>query len=431
MAERRSGGPIVVYRLAGTLVSPFLKPLLRRRVAAGKEDPARLGERFGKSSIGRPSGRVAWIHAASVGETNAAMALVKRIAERGWGIVFTTVTVTGARVAASKLPPGAVHQFAPLDVDKAVRAFLDHWKPDLALFVESELWPLTIARLGAAGIPQVVVNGRLSERSFQRWSRQRWLARRLFGPIALCLAQSEGDAQRFRGVGLREVTVTGNLKFDLPPPSADPKALAALHSAIGRRPIWVAASTHEGEETLVAGAHKELRTVFPTLLTIIAPRHPDRGGALEAEFEESGLVVARRSAGEPVSPETDIYLADTLGELGLFYRLTPIAFLGGSLIPHGGQNPIEAVELNAAILHGPHVHNFAEVYAALDEAGGAEEVGDLEALMASLRRLLGDRSGVAAMAGRGKAALRPFGGALARTLTALKPYLDAQREIAE
>jgi 3-deoxy-D-manno-octulosonic-acid transferase len=293
--------------------------------------------------------------------------------------------------------------------------------------VESELWPLTIARLGEAGVPQIIVNGRLSERSFEKWRRHRWLTDRLFAPIALCLAQSEADGERFRAVGFREVSVTGNLKFDVPPLGADPKALAALHSAIGRRPIWVAASTHEGEEALAGEAHAQLKAAFPELLTIIVPRHPTRGAEIAAKQRERGLTVARRGAGEAVGAATDVYLADTLGELGLFYRIAPIAFLGGSLVPHGGQNPIEAVELNAAILHGPHVHNFADVFAALDEAGGGERVSDLTALVASLGRLLGDRSGVAAMAGRGKAALRPFAGALARTLTALKPYLDAPK----
>lgn len=399
--------------------------MLRRRIAAGKEDPARIGERFGVASAARPDGRLVWVHAASVGETNAAMALVRRIAEKGWRILFTTATLTGAEVAASKLPAGAVHQFVPFDVERAVRGFLAHWRPELALFVESELWPLTIARLAEAGVPQIIVNGRLSERSFEKWRRHKWLAEEMFAPVALCLAQSEADGERFRAVGMREVSVTGNLKFDVPPPGADPTALAALHSAIGRRPIWVAASTHEGEEALAGEAHRALKAASPDLLTIIVPRHPTRGEAIAAALRESGLAVARRSAGEPVVAGTDIYLADTLGELGLFYRIAPIAFLGGSLVAHGGQNPIEAVELNAAILHGPHVHNFTEVFAALDEAGGGEKVGDLAALVASLRRLLADKSRVAAMAGRGKAALRPFAGALARTLTALRPYLDA------
>ncbi len=425
MGERRGSGAVTLYRFAGTLASPFLRPMLKRRVAAGKEDPARIGERFGEASAARPDGRLVWIHAASVGETNAAMALAKTIAARGWRILFTTATLTGSKVAVSKLPPGSIHQFVPFDIERAVKRFIAHWRPDLALFVESELWPLTVARLGAAGIPQIIVNGRLSERSYDRWRRHKWLTERLFAPIELCLAQSEADGERFRAVGLPAVTVTGNLKFDVAPLPADPKALAALHSAIGRRPLWVAASTHDGEEAIAGAAHAELKATFPDLLTIIVPRHPTRGEEVADRLRATGLRVARRSLNQPVEPATDIYVADTLGELGIFYRIAPIAFLGGSLVPHGGQNPIEAVELNAAVLHGPHVHNFTDIFAALDAAGGGEEVADQSALAARLRRLLGDRSGMAAMAGRGKAALRPFAGALARTLTALRPYLDS------
>lgn len=427
MGEKKSSAALSLYRLAGTAFTPLLRPMLRKRVAAGKEDPGRTGERFGEASAERPEGRLVWIHAASVGETNAAVALATNIAERGWRILFTTATLTGAKVAEAKLPPGSIHQFVPFDIERAVRRFLAHWRPDLALFVESELWPLTIARLREAGVPQVIVNGRLSERSFRRWRRQKWLAEKLFAPIELCLAQSEGDGQRFRAVGVRAVTVTGNLKFDVPPPGADPKALAALHVTIGRRPVWVAASTHPGEEDIAAETHSELAGEFPDLLTIVVPRHPTRGAEVARQLRERGFGVAQRSVGDAVEPGTGIYLADTLGELGLFYRIAPIAFLGGSLVPHGGQNPIEAVELSAAVLHGPHVQNFADVFAALDAAEGSLLVNDRASLAAALRRLLGDRGASAAIAGRGKAALEPFAGALARTLTALRPYLDTPR----
>jgi 3-deoxy-D-manno-octulosonic-acid transferase len=250
------------------------------------------------------------------------------------------------------------------------------------------------------------------------------VARGLFARLSLVLAQSEEDAERFRRLGAKNVRVTGNLKSDAPPLGADLAELGRVHDAVGQRPVWVAASTHDGEEAIVADVHRALRPRFPDLLTIVVPRHPDRGAAVRETFAARRLSVAQRSRGEPLLREVDVYLADTLGELGLFYRLAPIAFLGGSLVPHGGQNPLEAVQLDAVVLHGPHVGNFTEVYGALDAVKGAMPVADAGSMAAAIAGLLARPRSIRERAAVAAAAILPLAGALDATMMALRPYLQ-------
>jgi 3-deoxy-D-manno-octulosonic-acid transferase len=415
---------IAAYRAAAGLAAPFLPLLLSWRASRGKEERGRLPERRGRASLPRPGGALIWVHAASVGETNAMLPLIGRLTGAGYKVLLTTVTVTSASIATERLPEGAIHQFAPLDVPSWTAAFLDHWRPDLALFTESELWPGIISALSDRRIPMVLVNGRLSSPSFQRWQRLGSLAQAMFSPIDLCLAQTEEYAGRFRAMGMADVAVTGNIKFDVPAPAADETELARLKGWIGARPLWVAASTHGGEETLVADVHRRLREDFPGLMTIIVPRHPARGGELTAELAARGLQVARRSAGEAIGAGTDIYLADTLGELGLFYRLAPLAFVGNSLVVGGGHNPIEPVQLGAVVLHGPNVVSFDEVYAALDAADADCLVPDAAALAAALAKALPAPDWIRRRAETARRALDPFAGSLERTMAALKPFLD-------
>jgi len=416
------------YRLVGRAAVPLLPLALSWRARRGKEDRARLGERFGRAGLSRPPGRLAWIHAASVGETNAAIPLIERIVEAGFSVVFTSVTVSSAGIAAARLPRGALHQFAPIDAPPLINRFLDHWRPDFALFIESELWPTTIFKLSNAGIPQVLVNARLSERSFRGWQRFGGVARSVFGRIPLCLAQSGQDGERYAALGSPRVLVTGNLKFDAPVPDVEAGALAEFRKAVGTRPVWVAASTHEGEEVILADVHRSLCDHFPDLLTIIVPRHPERGDAIRSSLADSGHAVAQRSRAEPIDAETGIYIGDTFGELGLFYRVAPIAFLGGSLVPHGGQNPIEPVKLACAVLHGPHVHNFSDIYAAIDGAGTHSTIGDGAELTKSLTALFSDPSAAKRHAEIVADALAPFSGTLDATIAALGPLLGKGSE---
>jgi 3-deoxy-D-manno-octulosonic-acid transferase len=272
-------------------------------------------------------------------------------------------------------------------------------------------------------IPMIVINGRLSERSFTRWRRVPGVIAALLSRFDLCLTQSAADAERYAQLGAPRVSSTGNLKLDVPAPPVDQAALQRLKDIIGTRPVVAAASTHSGEETAIIAAHRRLRAKFPSLLTVIVPRHPGRGESIAEIAKAAGLAVALRSRRAQPMPDIGIYVADTLGELGLIYRIAPIVFMGGSLASHGGQNPIEAIRLGAAVLHGPHVWNFAEIYATLDEAHGAELVTDAEALTARLGEWLADAAARKSVVDAATGAVGQLAGALKRTLTALDPYL--------
>jgi 3-deoxy-D-manno-octulosonic-acid transferase len=397
--------------------------LINRRLKQGKEDPDRIGERRGLSHDVRPSGPLVWIHGASVGEVLAAAALIERLRALNIRILLTSGTVTSAAIVAKRFPPDVIHQYVPFDSPRYVARFLDHWRPSLALFIESDLWPNLILQSAARRLPMVLINGRMSQRSFPRWRRMSGTISALLEKFDLCLAQSRTDGDRFAALGSRNVIVTGNLKLDVPAPPADPVKLEKLMAVARGRPIVVAASTHPGEEDILIETQRTLAGFFPQLLTVIVPRHPDRGVGIARMIEAAGLKVALRSGQELPTAGTDIYVADTLGELGLFYRLSPIVFMGGSLVPHGGQNPIEAAKLGAAIVHGPHVFNFTDVYAALDEAGGARIAADPEALVKQLGQLLADTEARNKLGAASGHVVEQLGGALERTLGALEPYL--------
>jgi 3-deoxy-D-manno-octulosonic-acid transferase len=411
------------YRLLTTAATPLAPALIAHRLKRGKELPARLGERYGQSKIARPSGPLVWVHGASVGELLSVIPLIGRIREKGFAVLCTSGTVTSANLAEQRLPQGVIHQFVIFDTPRFVDRFFDHWRPDLALFVESDLWPNLIVESAARDVPLILVNGRVSERSFQRWRRVPGTIGALLGCFDLCLAQSAAHAERYRELGAPHIVNTGNLKFDVPEPPADPAGLAALRGAIGGRTVIAGASTHAGEENVLIEAHRRLRDTYPRLITVIAPRHPDRGPGILEIAQGAGLKVALRSRGELPSPDTDIYVADTLGELGLIYRLAPIVFVGGSLASHGGQNPIEPIKLGAAILHGPHVWNFAEIYADLDKAHGAQPVADVEQLALGAGAWLKDTRERMAAVASARALIAKLGGGLERTLAALEPYL--------
>lgn len=409
-------------RLARGLV-PLAPALIKRRLKQGKEDPARVGERRGLSRDVRPHGPLVWIHGASVGEVLAAAALIERLRDLNLRILLTSGTVTSAAIVAKRFPPDVIHQYVPYDSPRYVARFLDHWKPSLALFIESDLWPNLILAGAARRVPMVLINGRMSPRSFPRWRRMRGTISALLSRFDICLAQSKTDAERFSTLGGRDVVTTGNLKLDVPAPPADPAKLERLMAMTRGRPIIVAASTHPGEEEMLVAAHRSLAGFFPQLLTVIVPRHPDRGSSITGLVTASGLKPALRSRDELPTAITDVYVADTMGELGLFYRLSEIVFMGGSLIHHGGQNPIEAIKLGAAIVHGPHVFNFADVYEALDHSGGARQADTQELLIKQLGQLLADPAVRDKMQRSGAGVVEDLGGALNRTMTALEPYL--------
>jgi 3-deoxy-D-manno-octulosonic-acid transferase len=412
-----------IYRRLSAAAAPLAPALIKRRLQQGKEDPERVSERRGVSDGPRPSGPLIWIHGASVGEVLAAAALIERLRAMNMRVLVTSGTVTSAAVVAKRFPPDVIHQYVPYDSPRYVARFLDHWRPSLALFIESDLWPNLILSSAARRVPMVLINGRMSHRSFPRWRRVSGTISALLGRFDICLAQSNADAQRFAALGARNVITTGNLKLDVPAPPADMAKLERLMSVTRGRPIIVAASTHPGEEEVLAEVHRTLARYFPSLLTVIVPRHPDRGEAIGQMIEAGRLHVTLRSHGDLPTATTDIYIADTMGELGLFYRLSPIVFMGGSLVPRGGQNPIEAIKLGASIVHGPHVFNFTDVYGAIDAAKGAGIADTQEALTKQLGQLLGDPAARERLLTASTDVVERLGGALERTLAALEPYL--------
>jgi 3-deoxy-D-manno-octulosonic-acid transferase len=420
------------YRGVSHLLYPAARSVLTRRQERGKEDALRLEERKGFASVPRPEGLLVWLHGASVGELISLLPVAEHFRKRGDAVLVTSGTVTSAEVASRRLPEGAIHQYIPLDLPAYVARFLDHWRPDIGVFAESELWPNLIHEAFDRGVHLVSVNARMSERSFRRWSRLPSFASAMLSRFELVLAQTDADADRLRTLGAPRVGVIGNLKYDVTPPPADEKKLAELRRSVGRRAVFVAASTHPGEEELIAAAHAIARAEVPGLLTIIAPRHPERGEAAAAVVFRAGLTVARRSEGAQPDAHTDVYIADTIGELGLFYRLGRIAYLGGSLVEHGGQNPIEPAKLDNAIIHGPQVKNFAEVYGALHADGGAICAADAGELGQTVASLITDSTLLDRRARAALSVVTAMAGAVQRTIDGLEPlvmraHLDRKR----
>lgn len=412
-----------LYRGVSKLAAPLAGAVTARRLKRGKEDPERLDERRGIASVERPAEPLIWIHGASVGEVLAAGELIERLRGLHVRILLTSGTVTSAAIAARRFPPDVIHQYIPYDSPDFVDRFLDYWQPDLALFIESDLWPNLLLASSDRRIPMVLINGRMSERSYTRWRKAHRTISTLLSCFDLCLAQSDVDAERFLDLGSPNVLTSGNLKLDVKAPPADPAKLERLRILTQRRHVFVAASTHPGEEEIILDAHRRLMGRIHSLLTVIVPRHPQRGPSIARMLAASGLQVSLRSQDEMPNANTDIYVADTMGELGLFYRLAPVVFMGGSLVAHGGQNPIEAIKLDASILHGPHVFNFKEIYGEIDGNGGAFQAETNEHFVKLLGHLLTNPLVQERLNGAAANVVKRLGGALDRTLAALEPYL--------
>lgn len=423
--------PLRLYRLVVFLAGPILRLSLSRRAQKGREDRARLREKLGHASLKRPHAPLVWVHAASVGETISVLPLIGDMLDSrpAQSVLLTTGTVTSAATIAKfqaahpEMRGRLWHQYAPLDRRNWVGRFLDHWKPEAAFWVESEIWPNMVLACEQRRIPLIMLNGRLSPRSFHRWRRMRFTAQRLLGRFGLIMAQDNMTAERLRALGLDDVHTPGNLKLDAPPLAYDTEAFNTLQTQIGARPVWLAASTHGGEESQIAEAHRIIAAAHPDTLTLIAPRHPNRGAALAAELRKAGFTLAQRSADEPITDDTQIYLLDTLGELGLFYRLVDIVLMGGTLIPHGGQNPIEAARLDCAILHGDHVENFQEIFDALTARQGVAAISDAATLASQVKALFENPTQVGLMADAASAYAEAMSGTRARVMALIAPYL--------
>ncbi len=417
---------LALYRGLTVVAAPFVPLVLRRRQAAGKEDPERRGERLGHPSRPRPKGRLAWIHAASVGEALSVQILLRRLLDRDptFSVLLTTGTVTSAKLMAERLPDRAMHHYVPVDRMPYVRRFLDHWRPDLVLWVESEIWPNLLSEIGHRQIPAALINARLSERSFGRWKHAPGTIRSLLSAFPIILPWNDATADRLRKLGVQQIGPVGNLKFSADPLPVDALALDDLRSAAGNRPLWLAASTHEGEEQLCAQAHRRLAASVDRPLTVIAPRHPARGPAIAERMTTLGLTATLRSTGALPDADTEIYISDTMGEMGTMLRLSPIVFVGGSLVPHGGHNPIEPAQLASAILYGPHMANFAEITGQLGEADAAVQVADAAGLGDTICWLMSEPAERARLAGAAGAVAARNAGVIDTMMDALEPLLD-------
>ena len=425
MAHRSPPTPwsLTAYRAAAGIISPLAGTVLKARARRGKEDPERLRERLGHPSLPRPPGPLAWMHAVSVGESLSLLPLIAALrAERpDLAILVTSGTQASAEILARRLPAGALHQYAPVDTPAAVRRFIRHWRPDVGLFVESELWPNLILAARGAGTRLALISARVTDKSARRWAARPAAARAMLASFDLILAQEAATEQRLAGLG-GAVAGRLNLKRLGDPLPYDPDELADLKALLVGRRIVVAASTHPGEEVLIAGA---VATLSPRPLTIVVPRHPELSSDIARDL--AGHRFALRSAGEAIEPETEVYLADTLGEMGLFLRLADVAVMGGSFGRGvGGHNPLEPARVGVGVISGPDVANFASIYAEMVEMGGALVVGDAGGLANALDQVMGDQARLKALNRAAADFAGRQGNQLATALDLIRPLLPAE-----
>ncbi|MHA6289399.1 3-deoxy-D-manno-octulosonic acid transferase [Maricaulis sp. CAU 1757] len=413
-----------LYRQATRLLAPLIPLALRLRARKGKEDPARLHERLGYATQPRPEGPLVWLHGASVGESLMLAGLVEALHDHRpeLNMLVTTGTVTSARLMASRLGDYARHQYVPVDTPGAVRRFVDHWKPQVGVFAESELWPNLLAAARRTDCRLALVNARMNDRSLTGWSKRPDSARALMGAFDWIGAADTRTRDGLEDLLGRSVELAGNLKLDVPVATPGPE-LEDLRDRLGNRPVWLAASTHGGEDPIVLDAHRRLLEQHPDALLILAPRHPERADAVADLVHAAGHNTARRSKGEVPDSETQVWLTDTLGEMPLWFSLSSAALIAGSLKPGiGGHNPIEATQGGAAVISGPFRDSFADIYATYTRHGALLEAMDSLTLAKAVSSIWAGE-GPAPEAGT-SALSDASGGALERTLTALLDLLN-------
>ncbi len=382
---------ISIYNTLIRILYPLvIRRYIKKRQQNGKEDIKRFNERIGKPKMKRPDGKLIWFHGASVGESLSMLPLINKLLENypDAHIMVTTGTVTSAEVMGKRLPERAFHQYIPIDNPKFVSRFIKHWHPDLVLWFESDLWPALLSGIKRKNIPLILVNGRISNKSFKRWQQFDFISKELLGCFTYCLGQSEEDAYRLRVLGAKDSMCLGNLKYAGINPPVDAEKKAEIMEQIEGRPLWAVSSTHNDEELKIGKFLKRVIEKVPGLITIIAPRHPNRGPEIQEQLNELGLKTALRSKGEKISKTTDVYIADTIGEVGIWYDMAPIVFIGGSLIPHGGQNFMEPSRFRDAVLVGPHMHNFTDAMNRAKKADAVIQVNDVVKLEEALLQLL-------------------------------------------
>lgn len=368
------------------LSAPLISGYLKWRSFKGKEDKNRLFERKGFTNVPRPKKPLIWVHAVSVGESIVALTLTQAILKHypHIHILITTTTLSSAKIIEKRLPKHTIHQFCPVDTPQAVHRFLEHWKPDLAIWIESEFWPNLMESTQERAIPTILLNGRISLKSFSQWKKFKGMISALLSRLSLCAVQSAEQATFFQALGAKNITIMGNAKLMSPPLTVDSKNYKALKKAVGNRPLWLAASSHPGEEEFIFKVHKILKKDYPNLLTILVPRHIERARSLQKFALTEGLSVALQTETTQFSG-VEVYIGNTLGELALFYAIAPVVFMGATLVPKGGHNPIEAAQLGAFVLHGPYTFNNPQLYEILSSLGLSGTIQDEHQLAASIR----------------------------------------------
>lgn len=383
---------IKIYNTLLRILYPLVvRPYIKKRKKNGKEDIKRFNERIGRPTKQRPEGKLIWMHGASVGESVSMLPLIQRLLETypDAHVMVTTGTTTSAEIMSKRLPERAFHQYLPIENPTYASRFVKHWRPDVALWFESEFWPSMLFCIKKRNIPLILVNGRISNKSFKRWQQFEFIIKELLDCFTLCLGQSEQDEYRLRVLGAKNTLCLGNLKYAGLPLPIDANKKDEISRQITGRTTWLVSSTHDDEEYKIGRFLNELKQKIPTVLTFIAPRHPHRGVEIKDRLQnELGLNVALRSADEKITPQTDVYIADTIGELGIWYDLFPLVFIGGSLIPHGGQNFMEPSRCRDAVIVGPHMHNFADAMNRAKKADGIIQVNDVIDLMSMVEHLL-------------------------------------------
>lgn len=381
---------IKIYNTLIAILYPLvIKRYINKRKENGKEDVKRFNERIGRPALKRPEGKLVWLHGASVGESVSMLPLIQKIIETypNIHVMVTTGTVTSADVMNKRLPERAFHQFIPIDNPIFTTRFVKYWHPDVVLWFESEFWPAILSSIRRKNIPLILINGRISNKTFKRWQQFDFLSKELLSCFTLCLGQSEEDAYRLRVLGAKDAICLGNLKYAGLPLPIDEEKRNELLTQINNRPLWLASSTHNDEEVKVTKIHQRLLAKFPDLLLIIAPRHPNRGQEITDELHKLNIKTALRSANEKITTATNIYIADTIGEMGLWYDIANLVFIGGSLIPHGGQNFIEPSRVRDAVIVGPYMHNFTDAMNRAKKADAIMQINDtveLEELVSQL-----------------------------------------------
>ena len=418
-----------IYRFVSYLSYPFVRVLLLVRKKKGKEDLIRGRERMGYYTKSRPEGRLIWLHGASVGECLSMMPLVNYLVTlENTQVMVTSGTVTSANLMEKRLPQGAFHQYVPVDLPMYTTRFIKHFHPDLAFFFESDFWPNMLMDAHKAKIPMILLNGRISDKSFKSWQRALFFIRPLLKMFTFGLGQTKEDARRMEALGFSKTDCVGNIKFSAVPAPYNEEELQKIRNQIGPRFAWLAGSTHDDEEMQAAGIHQKLKQKYADMLTIIVPRHPERCDELERKMQNIGLTVHRRSRGEDMN--ADIFLGDTIGEMGLFYRLADFVFVGGSLVKFGGQNMLEPMRIGACTFIGPYAFNFKEIVQRAKQANALVEVKDADDLAKTLDELKNSPDKVKEICQVGQEFANSETKVLQRVVDVLTPYLENKNETA-